>query len=81
MLKIRTFFQQADGSNVKSQMAMMESKRQDLYLDLLRKRGQLIDNEIDGGLRLYMFGWNLRYIHLRMKPPAHQISNIEMRSF
>ena len=37
---------QANG-NVKAQMSSMETRRQDLYLDLLRKRGQLIDMASD----------------------------------
>ena len=44
-------------------MASMESRRQDIYLDLLRKRGQLIDTEDgSGGSRLV----SLAQLPLRM---------------
>ena len=42
-------------------MALMESKRQDLYLELLRKRGQLVETP-DGGCSLV----SLAQLPLRM---------------
>ena len=44
-------------------MASMESRRQDIYLDLLRKRGQLIDTEDGSGDSLLV---SLAQLPLRM---------------
>ena len=55
--------------SVKSKMSVMESRRQDLYLEILRKRGQLIEGP-DGGSTLV----SLAQLPLRM-PRTLKIKN------
>ena len=56
--------------SVKSKMSVMESRRQDLYLEILRKRGQLIEGP-GGGYSLV----SLAQLPLRM-PRTLKIKNI-----
>ena len=55
--------------SVKSKMSVMESRRQDLYLEILRKRGQLIEGP-GGGYSLV----SLAQLPLRM-PRTLKIKN------
>ena len=55
--------------SVKSKMSVMESRRQDLYLEILRKRGQLIEGP-GGGSSLV----SLAQLPLRM-PRTLKIKN------
>ena len=68
MSKIYILYLQANES-VKSKMSVMESRRQDLYLEILRKRGQLIEGP-DGGSTLV----SLAQLPLRM-PRTLKIKN------
>lgn len=67
--QLRAMVAETANESVKSKMSVMESRRQDLYLEILRKRGQLIEGP-DGGSTLV----SLAQLPLRM-PRTLKIKN------